>query len=125
VSWGNLIYLPIAILPLLVSRGAALPTLVSVVFGSALAYRKEMLPKAVRLMIPGFIAGLIGSVVADMVAYRVGFGSRVSGVQALWWSAWFAFFGASLIQSIVLWRRRSQGPTAEEGGESEESSRRR
>jgi hypothetical protein len=107
-SWGNLFYLLFAILPLVVSRGVALPTLVGVVAGSALAYRKEVLPKEIRLMIPGFIAGMFGSVLADIVAYRFGFGSRVSGKQALWWSAWFAFFGASLIQSFVLTVRMKQ-----------------
>ena len=114
INWGNLFYLPIALLPLITSRGAAFPTLVSVLAGASLGYHGERMPRAKRLMIPGFAVGLIGTLLAihigpDLLGYEV----TMSNWQALWWSGWFAFFAAPLLQSVVLtWRMRNR-PSAD------------
>ncbi len=100
---GNIIWLAVACVPFYFG-GPLLPapTLAFVVAGSFLGYRGRPMPMAKQLMVPGFVAGIVGTGLIAMVSRQFGYLYMVTSVEMVWWSGWFAFCWAPLIISTVL-----------------------
>jgi hypothetical protein len=84
--------------------GGPLPilTLVFVVSGSFIGYLGRPMPMAKQLMVPGLVAGIVGTSLVKIISRQLGYVFMVTWLEVAWWSAWFAFCWAPLIISTML-----------------------
>jgi hypothetical protein len=99
---GNIIWLALACVPFYFGGLLPAATLAFVITGSFAGYRGTSMPMAKQLMVPGFVAGIVGTGLIAMISRRLGYVYLVTSVEMLWWSGWFAFCWAPLIISTVL-----------------------
>ena len=99
---GQAIALAVACLPFFFYGTLPTITLVLVVAGSFVGYIGRPMPMAKQLMVPGFLVGIVGTSLVKILSRQLGYVFMVRSVEALWWSAWFAFWWAPLIISLVL-----------------------
>lgn len=102
LGFGDLVYLAVAAVPFYIYGHVPLLTFLFVLSGSLFGYRGRPMPMAKQLMVPGFFAGLLGTLAVKLISRHMGYVFMVTSFEALWWSAWFAFLLAPLIITIVL-----------------------
>lgn len=99
---GQIVWLAIALLPFYLAGTLPALTLLFVLGGSVTGYFGRPMPMAKQLMWPGFLAGVVGTSIVKLASRQFGYVFMVTGIETIWWSAWFAFCLAPLIISVVL-----------------------
>jgi len=99
---GQVIWLAVACLPFYFYGTLPAITLALVIAGSFAGYIGRPMPMAKQMMVPGFVVGIVGTSLVKILSRQLGYVFLVTSVEALWWSAWFAFCLAPLVISLVL-----------------------
>lgn len=109
-DFGDVVMLAILAVPFYIAGTLPALTLIFVVAGSFWGYVGRPMPRAKELMLPGIVAGIVGTSVVKLAARQAGYVFMVTSTEILWWSAWFAFWSAPMLIGLVL-RVRGLRPT--------------